>query len=122
MTNIDILGTQYSIQFKTDREDRFLKDCDGYTDKTTHKIVIAKKPEDNELGNYHIYMQKVLRHEIVHAFLFESGLHENWTHPDGHDEAYVDWIAIQFPKLFKAFVMAKAISVEEGAIDAWNRR
>lgn len=45
-----------------------------------------------------------MRHEIIHAFLFESGLSENFTHPEyGHDETYVDWIASQFPKMCEVF-------------------
>ena len=55
------------------------------------------KPE--ELKN------KVLRHEIVHAFFHESGCSE-WT----NDENLVEWIAIQVPKMAKAMKEAGAIS------------
>ena len=50
--------------------------------------------------------KKKLRHEIVHAFLFESGLSSN-THGIygawAENEEMVDWIAIQSPKIFKVF-------------------
>ena len=47
---------------------------------------------------------KTLRHEIIHAFLNESGLHFNTqVVVDGNgwatNEEMVDWIAIQFPKI-----------------------
>lgn len=44
---------------------------------------------------------KVIRHELIHAFIYESGLsNENkWA----ENEELVDWIAIQFPKLKKCF-------------------
>lgn len=100
---INILGTEYTIHYKTEKEDAFLERCDGYTDKTSKNIVIAIEPLRNELSNFQIYQEKVLRHEIIHAFLFESGLHENWKHSDGHDETYVDWFAVQFPKIAKVF-------------------
>ena len=101
---VNILGTEYTIEKKSKTEDTFLNQCDGYCDKTTKKIVIKTKDEDNELDDYEVYEKKIMRHEIIHAFLFESGLHENWEHKQfGHDETYVDWIAVQFPKMQKAF-------------------
>ena len=44
--------------------------------------------------------------EIIHAFMFESGLGYSWQHAEefGHDETTVDWFARQFAKIHKAFV------------------
>ena len=99
---IDVLGTKYAV-YERDN----LPNCDGYCDKTTKTIVITKKTPDSNLGDWEVYRRKILRHEIIHAFLFESGLHENWEHKAyGHNETYVDWIAAQFPKLQKAFIQA----------------
>ena len=109
MKTINVLGTEYTIEIKTAEEDAFIKDCGGYTDKTTKRIVVTAPTSYNELDDFESYQKKVIRHEIIHAFLFESGLHECWTHKDGHDETYVDWIAVQFPKLLKAFEEADAL-------------
>jgi hypothetical protein len=101
---IDILGTKYTVQVLPKTEDKFLEQVDGYCDKTSKKIVVKAKDETCELEDFEIYKKTCLRHEIIHAFLFESGLHENFKHePWGHDETVVDWIAVQFPKLLKAF-------------------
>ena len=56
-------------------------------------------------GNFYYLQQKQLRHEIIHAFLAESGLQSNFKHSDefGHDETMVDWIAIQWHKIEKVF-------------------
>ena len=45
--------------------------------------------------------KKVLRHEIIHAYLGESGLRSSseWA----ENEEMVDWFAIQFPKILKTF-------------------
>lgn len=109
MTTINVLGSTYTVRCMSEDENPLLKDCDGYTDKTTRQIVVAAAPPDCELGAYTVYYKKVLRHEIIHAFLFESGLHESWKHEEGHDEVYVDWIAVQFPKLLAAFKEAGAL-------------
>lgn len=101
---INVLGVEYTIQEATKATDPCLEHCDGYCDKTTKLIVVTQREQDCDLGDFDVYRKKILRHEIIHAFLFESGLHECWEHkPMGHDETYVDWIAVQFPKLLKAF-------------------
>ena len=109
MKTINVLGTEYTIEIKTAEEDALIKECDGYTDKTTKRIVVTAQSPDCDLEDFESYQKKVTRHEIIHAFLFESGLHECWTHKGGHDETYVDWIAVQFPKLLKAFEEADAL-------------
>lgn len=51
-----------------------------------------------------MYQRKVVRHEIVHAYLEESGLSANFEmKPLGIPETIVDWVAIQAPKMFKTF-------------------
>ena len=102
---INVLGTEYTIEERAVEEDADLEKFDGYCDKSVKLIVISKKAPDCNLGDFEWYRKKILRHEIIHAFLFESGLHENFEHANrfGHDETMVDWIAVQFPKLQKAF-------------------
>ena len=105
---ISILGTPYTVRLRGS-EDEKLEHSDGYCDWTTKTIVVRSDiPELPEtVGNLSIYKQKVLRHEIVHAFLFESGLTENsyWA----VNEELVDWIAMQFDKIDKAFHQADTI-------------
>lgn len=103
---IDVLGTEYTVEQKSKDTDPLLQKMDGYCDKTSKKIVITTEDSDCDLDDFWIYRNKLLRHEIIHAFLFESGLHENWAHEMGRDETYVDWIAVQFPKILKAFQKA----------------
>lgn len=107
---IDVLGTEYIILKRTKEEDRELEVCDGYCDHTAKKIVVTERDPECTLECFDVYIKKVLRHEIIHAFLFESGLHENFKHDTfGHDETMVDWIAVQFPKLLVAFKAADCL-------------
>lgn len=104
--SVNVLGVTYEINVVEREKDLYMKEnnCDGWCDKTSHKIVAAAEDKDNELECYESYLRKIIRHEIIHAFLFESGLGENWSHSGyGHDETYVDWFAIQFPKIQAAF-------------------
>ena len=98
---VDVLGTKYVIIQSNKVDDLTLENCDGYCDTTVKKIVIDSFQESpNSLENLSEYRKKVIRHELVHAFLFESGLGCNsWA----DKEEIVDWIAIQFPKLMDVF-------------------
>ena len=101
--DVTILGTRYRLYIRDVSRDKYLQDCDGYCDKTTKEIVVRSDDGTSELGNYSAYQKKVMRHEVIHAFLFESGLHENFDHKVGHDETFVDWFAVQFPKIKAVF-------------------
>lgn len=107
---ISILGTPYSIHKRCEREDERLNDCDGYCDWTTKEIVVEQEVNGN-LGDMDAYMKKVTRHEIVHAFLLESGLHECSGQTDAWaaNETMVDWFARQGPKIYKAWQEADAL-------------
>ena len=107
---VDILGTKYSVEEKIVEEDKMLNECDGYCDWTTHSIIIRKEAVGN-LGDMDEYVKKVKRHEIVHAFMFESGLAHSSCSVDSWavNEEMVDWFAFNGKKVYKAWEQAKAI-------------
>lgn len=110
MKKVNILGTEYTVEVASKEENKFLEKCDGYCDKTSKRIVVASESDDCELEVFEVYQKKVIRHEIVHAFLIESGLQENFRHEEwGHEETMVDWIAVQFPKMLQAFKEADCL-------------
>lgn len=109
---LDILGQPWTIVFASQAEDKLLEDCDGYCDKTTHRIVVSSMSEDCTLGDPIQYKRKLIRHEIIHAYLYESGLHGcvDWNGGDSeHPEMLVDWFAVQLPKIVKTCEMISAI-------------
>jgi len=110
---VNVLGTVYKIETHKVSEDVFMEKNHfaGYCAEEKKLIVIAdmtEKPYFDDMDEYEIeaYRKKTLRHEIIHAFLNESGLSDNASVPAGswakHEEM-VDWFAIQFPKMLKAF-------------------
>jgi hypothetical protein len=50
------------------------------------------------------FKAKVLRHEITHAFLHESGMQDYCD-----DEVLVDWLGIMIPKIVSAMKEAKCL-------------
>lgn len=97
---INILGTEYTIEPRNLKYENY----DGFTDNT-NKLIVIRSDNQNNVGDFDFLQKKQLRHEIIHAFLSESGLQCNWQHMEqfGHDETTVDWFAIQSPKIFEVF-------------------
>lgn len=101
MNKIKILGTTYTIK-KSDRKDPKMLGNDGYCDNSSKEIVLLKglsiKQDIRCVDKPEKYANSVLRHEIIHAFFSESGMSDYC-----HNELLVDWIAVQFPKMFQVF-------------------
>lgn len=97
---VNILGTVYDIKYVE------LKDAeiDGDCDNTGH-LIRVRADNTNNVANMEELQKVTLRHELIHAYLFESGLGFSWQHPEqfGHDETTVDWFARMSPKIFKTF-------------------
>lgn len=106
---ISILGTDYNIKFVTEKELEELE-ADGICDISI-KVINVGIFEKGNIADLAEYQKKVLRHEIIHAFLCESGLWEcsgsvsSWA----NNETMVDWIARQHSKMHEAFEKAGAL-------------
>lgn len=116
---VNILGSTYSIRYVDYNQDAYLKkeDLSGYCSFAVREIVIAigssipEHSSDTEKENL-VAEKQTLRHEIVHAFLYESGLHAGVSQSSGpwsQNEEMVDWIALQGPKIFKAWQEVDAL-------------
>jgi hypothetical protein len=106
LKKINVLGAKYTVIEQSESQNPKLKKCDGYCDETVKNITVVNLSErvNDDMSKGDLlgeYRKKVMRHEIIHAFLYESGLAENsdWA----RNEEIVDWIAMQFPKLLKVF-------------------
>lgn len=109
---ISILGAEWEIIRLTEVEEPKLKDMDGYTDWTQRKIVVADvRAETDSLSDLEAYKRKATRHEIIHAFMCESGLdcNSNSTEAWAKNEEMIDFWAIQGPKIYKAWQEANAL-------------
>lgn len=106
---INILGSEYEIIKKKYNEDEAFarRSIDGYCDSYSKKIVYCdmttyRNWEHENVETAHNAEKLTLRHEITHAFLYESGLNDSsiicgeaWV----NNEEMIDWIAIQGAKL-----------------------
>lgn len=109
-----VLGTEYKIYYETKKENNpKMEGAKAYTELCAKEIHIdrswfegAKDDPNPELILKDLYKEriKVIRHELIHAFILESGLSEccSWA----ENEELVDWIARQFPKMSECFEKA----------------
>lgn len=100
---VNILGAEYEIIKQKKEDNPKLKDADGLCEIYAHKIILEDYDHNDPhvFDNIEAYDKQVLRHEITHAFFAESGLRNSSNYAE--NEELVDWIAIQFPKILKAF-------------------
>ena len=110
---VSILGTEWKIIYRD--EDPAFDGAKGYANGVAKELVIANPKVENDsldfsLSEQYIDQRRVVRHEIVHAFLIESGLDEssNTAESWATNEEMVDWIARQGPKIYKAWKDADA--------------
>lgn len=116
---VTILGTEYTIETHKISEDAIMKERQlaGYCGEESKLIVIADTTEkeffpDMDAQEQQVFRKKTLRHEIIHAFLSESGLSENSSVPErgwAKHEEMIDWLAHQYPKMLRAFQEADCI-------------
>lgn len=107
--DVNVLGTIYRVEESDKEKDPQLDEyTDGFCDTSIKRCIIdnmksvAEDPTSKK--DLEAYKRQVKRHELIHAFLHESGLDANsWA----NNEEMVDWIAIQFPKLAAAFAEAE---------------
>ena len=100
---VNVLGTVYKIKYIPSLDGR-----GGETDFYTKEIRFSEQedvPAEYKTDNLKEMQRHVLRHELIHAFLFESGMdqssaaHEAWA----VNEEMIDWMAIQMPKIMAAY-------------------
>ena len=102
---VNILGTEYSIHKQSAKENPKLEDNDGICEQYSKEIILnileEEKQDEMCVENVEELEKKTLRHEIIHAYLGESGLRSSseWA----ENEEMVDWFAIQLPKIFETF-------------------
>lgn len=95
---VSVLGTVYTVRVCSEAEDARLLGANGITDWSSKEILLEEAPAGN-VRNMAEAVRSVLRHEIVHAFIQESGMP---TAPWATEEM-VDWLALQGEKIWRAW-------------------
>lgn len=109
--SVNILGTEYRVEIVEKFDDDEDNLAGGFTNPDLHVIKLRDLTKLDEWSGESeekvaVREKEIFRHEIVHAYLNESGLKVNagvtgcsWA----HNEEMVDWIAIQGPKIMETW-------------------
>lgn len=110
LDKVNILGIEYEIYHNVSNDFKFFKkgEADGICDFSVKKIYIAAmEVDDDTYQDLESYKKSVIRHEIIHAFLYESGLNASSANGWARNEEMIDWIALQFPKMQQIYEQLK---------------
>lgn len=112
---VSILGTEYEITVMSEEQDPKLKDNYGYCDPSVKQIIVSNFSDliesNDSWADLDEFRNKVIRHEIIHAMMYESGLSDQCEF--AMNEELIDWIAIQFDKMKEIFKQAECAQGEE---------
>lgn len=115
---LEILGTEYTVEVKQYHEDKHFYDngWGGYCGFFDNCIVLCDlhtHPEyaDESEKSITNAQKQCLRHEIVHAFLKESGLCDSANSCEcwAINEEMVDWFAAKGKQIYSAWEAAGAL-------------
>lgn len=111
-TSVSIMGTAWTLVSRSKADDKKLLELAGYTDPTKRMIVLLDEDADDwSVADLHASLQATIRHELIHAFLYECGLWadsanaEHWA----MNEEMIDWFALKLPAIEKACKDANAM-------------
>lgn len=117
--SIDVLGTLYRVELRNYDDDASFAedDSNAYCYCDARLIVVGNLQTLPAAINTKCHKEEInaaclvgecaaLRHEIIHAYLNESGL--RWdahtsNKPWAKNEEMIDWFAVQAPKIFKTY-------------------
>lgn len=109
---LNVLGTDYTINI-VKKEDNIsmstIPELEGYCDFTTKEIFVCNflKPEVSKdsvnMKDLAIIMKHVLRHELIHAYFYESGFDTGIGNFE-KGEDMIDWFSLQEPKMRELFI------------------
>lgn len=113
---VKVLGEKWAIynQVKLGEHPE-LDSYEGITESTTRCIYIAdfdeliEKDMMRNVADKNNELRSCIRHELIHAFLLETGLNENSHKRWAINEEMVEYFATNIPKMNKVF---KALNVQ----------
>lgn len=96
---VAVLGAEYRIIETDDLPDNRDGECRGFS----KRILVRPLPDDADDDTRRSY-KALLRHECLHAFLFEAGM-QRWD----EDEDLVQFLAAKLPSMLGVMIRAGAM-------------
>jgi len=113
LSDIDILGVNYSVRVQDAKENPKLDNADGLCEIYAKQLIIddSNRHDKGAFMNVDEYYQQTLRHEVFHAIFAECGATDYCR-----DEKLIDMLAFLYPKIEKIMQETKKIGDELNAL------
>ncbi len=103
----DVLGSKWTLWFEDESSSPRYQKHNGWCDNSTKQCHVCYRTKNEMMPeNPYEFYNSIARHEIIHAFLYESGIvnaaiirTNKWC----KDEMMIDWMAAQMPKIYEVF-------------------
>ena len=95
---VNILGTKYKLIENAELDKDIDGQCAFYSKEIHIRPVGQLLDGEGTITEQNERRKEVIRHEISHAYLYESGLTTL-----AQDETLVEWLATTFPKMMQTF-------------------
>ena len=121
-TKINVMGTDFDITYTTEEEDPTIKGKSGVCYSLLKKIKIDQyiylddadgSVSEAEKSSKLLSLLAILRHEVMHAFFFQSGLDTQCSF--AVDEMLIDWLSLKLPEIVE--VMKENHLVENRSVE-----
>lgn len=121
-TKISVMGSEFEIIYTTEEEDPTIKGKSGVCYSLLQKIKIDQyiylddadgSVAEAEKASKLLSLLAILRHEIIHAFFFQSGLDSQCSF--AVDEVLIDWLSLKLPEIVEVMNQNHLVP-EKGAL------
>jgi len=121
-TKISVMGSEFKIIYTTEEEDPTIKGKSGVCYSLLQKIKIDQyiylddadgSVAEAEKASKLLSLLAILRHEIIHAFFFQSGLDSQCSF--AVDEVLIDWLSLKLPEIVEVMNQNHLVP-EKGAL------
>lgn len=99
-----VVDTVYTLHYASEVDNYKMRNANGITELYSKEIILDLGDaftSPDAMDKVELYYERVLRHELMHAFFFELGF-RNYC----DDESLVDLLAIKFSSLEKLLSQA----------------
>lgn len=102
--DLNVCGVRWEVIVATPEDRPLLKSCLGYADRSSKRIYIKdlrREPDERDMERLDLIMAETIRHELVHAWLFECGMMDE---REFDHERIADWLQMKIHPLYEAIL------------------
>lgn len=101
---LKVCGVSWEVIVATPENRPLLKSYLGYADRSSKRIYIKdlrREPDERDMERLDLIMAETIRHELIHAWLFECGMMDS---REFDHERIADWLQMTIHPLYETIL------------------